>query len=125
MSLFATPMTCNDGTADHVFSFRSQRPDPKSIVGDYIEDAAEPSAESLITAKQDIRSKTPRSLIQRRVNRHPAANTADALLLPITMNFTMVADKAFSVAELEEEFNILIAALSKSGVISGLRSKKI
>lgn len=126
MSLFTTPLTLTDSnTDDHIFTFRSQRPDNRSIVGDYIEDAADVEAESLITVKHDIRSQTPRSVVQRTVKKHPASITENTTLYPITINLSCVANKAFTPAELQIEFDILLAAAAEAGFVQGIRSKKI
>jgi hypothetical protein len=116
-------MTLNDGTSDRIFSFRSQRPDNRSVIGDYIEDAAASAEESLFTAKHDLRAVTsPRALIQRVYKKIPAAGTE---YLQITQNYTLVASSLFTVAELTAEFTLFLDALSESGILAGLRAKKI
>lgn len=129
MGLFSDPMTLNDGSGvspagDRIFSFRSQRPDNRSVIGDYIEDAAESSASSLITVKHDLRATTAyRALVQRVYKLAPAAG--DGTLYQITQNYTLVASPLFTVAELTPEFTIFTAALAESGLLAGLRAKKI
>jgi hypothetical protein len=123
MGLLSNPVTLNDGTADRIFSFRSQRPDNRSVVGDYIEDAAASAANSLITVKHDLRATTaPRALLQRIINKVPAAGTE---YLKITQNYTIVASSLFTVAELTDEFTLFLDMLSEANVLSGLRAKKI
>jgi len=46
MGLFTNPVVLNDGVGARTFSFRAQQSDKKSIVGDYIEDAAAIADES-------------------------------------------------------------------------------
>lgn len=123
MGLFANPVTLNDGSGDRIFSFRSQRPDNRSVIGDYIEDAAATAAQSLITVKHDLRATTaPRALIQRYIKKVPAAGTE---YLGITQNYTIVASSLFTVAELTDEFTLFLDALSEASILTGLRSKKI
>lgn len=125
MGLLANPVTLNDGTGDRIFSFRSQRPDNRSIIGDYIEDAAATAAQSLITVKHDIRAiAAPRALIQRYVKKVPGASSTGEYL-GITQNYTCVASSLFTVAELTDEFTLFLDILSESGVLAGLRAKKI
>lgn len=125
MGLFTNPVTLTDGVdTTRIFSFRAQRADTKSVVGDYIEDGPSIAEESLLVVKHDTRS-VPRHLLQRSTKRHPAANTGDAILLPITINFTMTADRAFTAAELQTELNILIDAAQEANFVSGMLSGKI
>lgn len=126
MGLFTNPVTLTDGVdVTRIFSFRAQKMDTKSIVGEWIEEGPSIAENSLLTVKHDTRSTTPRHLLQRATNRHPAARTADTILDPITMNFTVVANKDFSVAELQTELNILIDALQETSFLSNLLSGKI
>lgn len=126
MGLFTNPVVLTDGTTTHSFAFRSQRPDTKSVVGDYVESAAAISAESLMVVKHDLRSAVPRALLQRTVKLHPAAHTEDAsLLLPVTLNCTLVADASFSVAELQLQLNILIDAMTEANFLQNLRNRMI
>lgn len=128
MGLFANPMTIHDGSGvapigNRTFSYRSQRPDNRSVIGDYIETAAATAANSIITVKHDLRATAaPRALIQRVIKKVPAAGTE---LLQITQNYTLVASSLFTVAELTDEFTLFIDALTESGVLAGLRSKMI
>lgn len=124
MGLFSNPMTVNDGSGDRVFQFRSQRPDNRSVIGDYIETAAESSANSLITVKHDLRATAVnRALIQRVYKVAPAAG--DGTLYQITQNYTLVASPLFTSTELIPEFSLFLDILSESGVLAGLRNKLI
>lgn len=125
MGLFTNPVVLTDGTTSHSMAFRSQRPDTKSIIGDYVESAAPISSQSLLVVKHDLRSAVPRALLQRSVLLHPAANTSDTILKPITMNFTCVADSSFSVAELQLQLNILTDALAEVSFLQNLRNRMI
>jgi hypothetical protein len=125
MGLLANPVTLNDGTGDRIFSFRSQRPDNRSVIGDYIEDAAASAANSLITVKHDLRAVTaPRALIQRVYKAVPAASSTGEYL-QITQNYTLVASSLFTTSELTGEFTLFLDALSETGILAGLRAKKI
>jgi hypothetical protein len=124
MGLLANPLTVNDGTGDRIFSFRSQRPDNRSVIGDYVETAAESSANSLITIKHDLRAVTaPRALIQRVYKAAPAAG--DGTLYQVTQNYTVVASSLFTVAELTGEFTLFMDILAETGLLSGIRNKLI
>jgi len=125
MGMFPTdPFTINDGTDDHIYSFRGQVDDPRSKIGEYIETAAEIAAEPLIVVKHDKRSSVPRHLVSSKINVEPAAN-GDGVLLPITINTTITADKAFSVAEIQLEFTKHLAVLALANVVKNLRNSMV
>jgi hypothetical protein len=124
MGLFSNPMTINDGVGDRIFSFRAQQPDSKSVVGDYIEDAAAISAQSLLVVKHDSKPTAPRHLLQRTINLVPAAN-ADSELKRVTLNFTLTCDKEFTAAEVTPEFVLFLDALSEVGFLANLMNSKI
>lgn len=125
MGLLANPVTLSDGVdVTRIFSFRAQRSDPKSVVGDYIEEGPSIAECSLLTVKHDMRS-TPRHLFQRSTKRRPAANAAETPLLPITINVTITADAAFTAAEIQTELNIAIDACQEANFVAGLLSGKI
>lgn len=124
MGLFANPVTLTDGVdTTRIFSFRAQRSDTKQIVGDYIEDGPSIAEESLLVVKHDTRG-VPRHLLQRSTKRCPSANS-DGVRLPITVNLTITADKAFTPAELQTELNILIDAAQEANFVLGMLSSKI
>jgi len=127
MGLFTDPLVLTDGTDSHTFNFRGQLPDNsgRSLIGDYVEPAAGVAADSKLTIKHDLRSKTPRHLASRQINKRPAANTDDATLLPITINYTIVASNDFSDAELALEHNITIDALQEAGFLPNMRLKML
>jgi hypothetical protein len=121
MGMFPVPLVANDGTDDHNYYYRGQVNDPRSKVGEWIETAAEIAAEPLVVVKHDLRSSVPRHLVSSKINVEPAAN-ADGVLLPITINTTITANKAFSVAELELEFTKHLDVLGTTDLIKSLRS---
>lgn len=125
MGLFTNPVVLTDGVdATRNFSFRAQRADTKSVVGDYIEDSSQPiAAESLLVVKHDTRN-TPRHLLQRSIKRVPASAT-DGIRKLITANLTITCDPAFTDAEIQTEINILIDAAQESGFVNGMLSSKI
>ena len=107
MGLF-TSLTFNNGTA-HTFVERGQIPDSKSIVREYIEPAASSAAQSKLTVKHDITSKTvKRSLLQRRV----MVAGSDGVLYPITVNFTVTFNPKHAAADVVLEQKLLTAATS-------------
>lgn len=126
MGLFTNPVVLTDGVdVTRNFSFRAQISDPKSVVGEWIEDGPSIAEDSKLVVKHDSRSTTPRHLIQRKTNRHPSANTGDAILEPITINTTVVCSKAFTVAEVQTELNIHIDALQEANFLTGFLQGKI
>lgn len=124
MGLLTTPLVINDGAANRTFTFRSQQPDKKSVVGDYIEDAAPLAAESLIVVKHDKSGSVPRHLIQRTTWVIPAAGDG-VTRKRITVNTTVVADESFTAAEVGKEVMLMRQVLAEANVVSGLLSSKI
>lgn len=124
MALFTSPVVLNDGTNSRSFSFRSQQPDKKSVVGDYIEDAAAIAAESLIVIKHDTSGSVPRHLLQRSTSVVPTGSS-DGVRKRITINLTVTASPDFTSAEVEKEFNLLVDACGETGLLAGLLSSKI
>lgn len=93
MGLF-TALVFNDGVA-HTFVFRGQMPDPRSIVGEYIEPTATIESQSKIRIKHDVTSKTlKRSLLQ---SQRWVATSA-GVLRPITCNTTVIYDPLHAAA---------------------------
>jgi len=124
MGLFTNPVVLNDGAASRTFSFRSQQADKKSVVGDYIEDAAAIAAKSLLVIKHDNSGSVPRHLLQRTTYVVPASAT-DGVRKPITVNFTTMSDPAFTAAEVEKEVKILVDATQETGFVQGFLSGKL
>lgn len=125
MGLFSNPVTLSDDggtTTDRTFEFRAQLIDSKTTGGDYIETAADAAAKSLFVVKHDMRSTAPRHLLQRSVRKHPVAETDNDDLLPITINLTIVANEAFSEAEIQEEVNLLLDAAEESNFVKGMQT---
>lgn len=120
--LFATnPVTINDGTADHIMSFRAQLNDSKSVVGEWVEPAADTSEESKIVIKHDSSSATVRRrLIQRRVMK----TTTTRGLRPITVNTTVVYDVEHAASDVTDALlfadGVSIATGVKANLLSGM-----
>lgn len=132
MALFTNPVVLSDDggtTTDRSFSFLSQDvSNPNAVTGIWVEDSANPTAESKLVIKHDqrtLKSGFRRDLLQRSVKRHPAADTETDDLQLITINVTVTADSRFSAAEIQEELNIAVDALEESGFVAGLRIGKI
>lgn len=118
MGLFSNPVTLVDGlAANRIFAYRSPIFDKKNIVAEYIETAASIAANSVLRIKHDPTGAAPRHLLQRSIKRAPAASPLT--LLPITVNFTVVASPLFTDAEVNTEVMIvknaiLVADFTKS-----------
>lgn len=132
MALFDNPVTLSDdggSTTDREFSFLNQDvSNPNSITGIWLEDAADPTAESKLVVKHDqrpLKNGFRRDLLQRTVKLHPAADTDTDDLKPLTINITVTGDKLFSVAEIQPELNLMIDALEETGFLAGFRAGKI
>lgn len=117
MGLFTSPVTLSDGTNNHIFTYRSQITEKNSVVGDYIELAADPSAESQLVVKHDMSKAVYRHLLQRRV--HINVNSAPYL---VTVNFTITANKLVPTADLVKQAAILIDALAEANAVQYLRA---
>lgn len=124
MALLTTPLVINDGASDRTFSFRAQQPDKKAVVADYIEDAAALTAESLIVVKHDTSGSVYRHLLQRKIKLLPVGAT-DGVLKRITINLTVTADPAFTIAEVSPEYVLFLDLLAETGLISALLQNKI
>lgn len=93
--LFTSPNTINDGTADHIYEYQGQIPDPKALVGRYFEPGAPVGSVSRINVKSDITSPTiERKLIQ--FTSKVADSNGD--LKQVTWNLTVVYAKTHAVA---------------------------
>jgi len=121
MGLFTSPVTLNDGVGSRIFTYRGLTPNAKTLQGDYIESAASLAARSLLVAKIDNRSPVIRSLLQCRINLHPAADTETDDLYPVVFNYTMTAHELFTVAELTPQHVLLQDALGEANVLQSLR----
>lgn len=126
MGLFTDPVTLIDGAAaSRTFHFRNQEPNDRSLIGVYIEPAAESDEKSKIIVKHDQKSPVPRHLLQRSTYVHPSGNTDDNEKKLITVNLTVVASDEFSDAEIESELIILLDAIDESGFLSNMRNHMI
>lgn len=116
MPILTSPKTLNDGVADHIFSFRAQLPDPKYIVGQWIEPAAAANIKSTLTIKHDDRGKVIRRLAQRS---RLLALVADATVLkPVTINITATYDPGHPVNEVAKDMVIAKAMLTDASFIT-------
>jgi len=115
MSLFASPVTLNDGTDDHIFNTRNELTNLKSgqFGRVWIESAAAASVASLITVKHDESSSSlRRRLLQYKYN----ALIADGVTLkPITTNLSVVGHPEHTDAQIEVALMIIKAALGVAG----------
>lgn len=116
MSILTSPTTLNDGTADHVFTYRAQLPDPKYIVGQWIEAASAANVKSLLTIKHDDRGKVIRRLAQR--SRLQALTSDVTVLRPITINVTATYDPDHSLTEVAKDMIIARAMLTNATFIT-------
>lgn len=116
MPVLTSPVTLNDGTADHVFSFRAQLPDPKYIVGQWIEPAASAAEKSVLTMKHDDRGKIIRRLAQR--SRLHAVESDATVVKPITINITATYDPGHDLADVAKEMIIAKAMFSKADFVT-------
>lgn len=107
MGLF-TSLVFNNGTA-HTFVEKGQIPSAKGIERQYIEPGASNAAQSKLTVKHDLMSKTvTRSLLQRTVN----VAGSDGKFYPITINFTATFNKLHNNSDVVLEQKLLAAALA-------------
>ena len=107
MGLF-TSLTFNNGSA-HTFVERGQLPATKGVIREYIEPAAASAAQSKLTVKHDLGSKTTRrSLLQRTV----MVAGSDGVLYPITVNFTATYSTKHAAADVVLEQKLLAAAVA-------------
>jgi hypothetical protein len=132
MSLFDNPVTLADGAGtpvDHDFSFLSQDvSNPRAVVGTWIEDDADTSAESKLVVKHDqrvLKSGFRRDLLQRTVKRHPAVISDDDSLHLLTINITITGAVEFSDEEVEEELGILVSAVGEADFVKRFRQGHI
>lgn len=107
MGLF-TSLVFNNGTA-HTFVERGQLPSVKGVTREYIEPAAASAAQSKLTVKHDLSSKTVRrSLLQRTMY----VAGSDGVLYPVTVNFTTTYNAKHAAADVVLEQKLLAAAVA-------------
>lgn len=107
MGLF-TSLVFNNGTA-HTFVERGQIPNAKAIVREYIEPAANSSAQSKLIIKHDIaNAKVKRSLMQRKV----MVAGSDGVLYPVTINWTATFNSLHVASDIVLEQKLLAAAVA-------------
>lgn len=89
MGLLTTPLTLNDGTADHIYEYQGQVPNPKALQGRYFIPAS--NGKATIDAKSDLRSKTlNRMVIQFKDDLLEADGVTHS---PVTVNLSVTFKK--------------------------------
>lgn len=123
MGLYTSPVTFTVNTIARIFSFRAQLPDPKSVVGEYVETAAPLSAASKLVVKHDATSKTvTRSLLKYSCNK----TVADGVTLkPLTINFTMICHPEHTAAQQDEAMELMAQAITAQAFRDGFSQKLI
>lgn len=114
MGLFASSQVINDGTSDRTFDFRAQIPNPKSIVGEYIE-SANTADQSTLTAKHELgSSRVQRSVLQHRIL---ADVDTEGTTEPITVNLSVAYDKRHSTTDVSLAILVVAKGVQVTGVI--------
>lgn len=116
MPIFTNPVTLTDGTDNHIFSFRAQMFDAKSIVGEWVEPAANYATDSSITIKHDEKSTYARRLVQRKVK----LLLADGTYSPLTINLTITHNPGHSATDIGKNLNVLVDAVQEAGFVNNL-----
>jgi hypothetical protein len=115
MSLFTSPVTLNDGSADHIFNSRNEITGLKT--GQFgrlwIESAAAAAIASFLTVKHDeSAAAVRRRLLQYKYN----ALIADGVTYkPITINVSAINHPEHTDAQLEVAFGVIKAGLAVVG----------
>lgn len=125
MGMFpANPVVISDGTVNHSYYFRGQLNDSRSKIGEYIESAATVAAEPLIVVKHDMKSAVPRHLVSSKINKVPTDAT-DGVFKGITINTTIVADKSFTVDDINLEFTKHRNVLALTDLVKNLLASMV
>lgn len=125
MGMFpANPAVISDGTNNHSYYFRGQLNDSRSKIGEYIESAATVAAEPLIVVKHDMKSAVPRHLVSSKINKVPTGAT-DGVFKGITINTTIVADKSFTVDDINLEFTKHRNVLALTDLVKNLLASMV
>lgn len=114
MSLFTTdPVVANDGTADHSFTFISQLPDSKQVIGEYVEKAAASPLASKLVVKHDTNGASiRRRLFSRRLN---VLSSDGVTYKPVTINYSIAYDREHDTSVIETQcHDITVALISKA-----------
>lgn len=123
MGLFTSPVTFTVNTAARIFSFRAQLPDAKSVVGEWIEDAAALSKASKLTIKHDTSSKTVvRSLLKYSKNEAIADGVT---LKPMTVNLTLICHPEHSAAQQDDAIDMVAQALAAANFTANFSKRYI
>lgn len=115
MSIFTNPVTLTSDAA-HTFVFRAQLPDPKSIVGEWVEPAAPIGDESKILVKHTGSTTVKRHLFQRTIK----VATPTRGMRPITVNFTVAHDIEHPSAAISREVALVVDGLGEASFIGNL-----
>lgn len=126
MSLFTTPLTINDGTADRIFDWQYQEPG-SALVGRYYEPAASASAESMVrVAHTESKSGIKRHLIQRSEECSLVDPSDDEpAAAPITVNITVNHNPKHADADIEKQVLLAKAMLSIAGITASVTAGNI
>lgn len=115
MPLFTDPILLNDGNADRSFSFRAQLNEGKTVVGEWVEPAAELSQQSGLIVKHDTsKSTTARRLLQRTAYLH----IADGTFKKCTVNITVQHHPEHTLADITKQVNIIKDAVSEATFVN-------
>lgn len=107
MGLFTSPVTLNNGAA-HIYSFKGQLPDPKSMIGQYVEAAAAAALKQIILVKQDERSAT---VVRRLLSFKCEKTIADGITYkPITVNLTAIYHPQHTSTQVSDQIKLVPAA---------------
>lgn len=109
MSLWTSPVTFTVNTLARIFSFRAQLPSDNSVVGEWIEPAGNLAYSPKIVVKHDSSNKkVKRSLLQYTVKQP----VVDLSLKPLTVNFTIIADKEHTASQIDEALELMAVAVT-------------
>lgn len=126
MGLFTNPMTLVDSLiADRIFSFRAQINEPGSIVGEYIETAAQIAAASKIVVKHSTsKAGIKRHLVQRTETFDLTADPTDGSS-PIVVNVSVSHDKLATEEQIQNQITLMIDAMQETGFVANLTRELI
>jgi len=126
MGLFTDPLVLVDSTVtDRIFNFRAQLNEPNSIVGEYIEPAAEVAAASKMVVKHTTSaSGIKRHLLQNTETFDLTADPTDGDSAVIG-NVTLSHHPKATLAQVQDRVTLLIAAMSEANFVSNLMRELI
>lgn len=125
MPLFTNPVTINDGTADHSYSFNIQMPaKAKQVIGKWIEAAAGTAVARAIFVKHN--SAMPnvlKSLVS--FTEKAETGTATGVFESITVNITVASNTGHTEAQVQKVLNLALAGAAKANFLRNLRVGEI